>query len=93
MPQIDINELANNPKLNLSITSSQDEPPQDASIRRFKEVVLFFVTLAIILCVFSFCGYMLLSSHFSVDDKKWATAVESSIVSALLGYLGGKKES
>ena len=91
MPQIDINELANNPKLNLSITSSQDEPAQDAFIRRFKEVTLFSFTIILILFVFLFCGYILLSSHFSADDKKWATAVESSIVSALLGYLCGKK--
>ncbi len=93
MPQIDINELANNPKISLSITSVQDEEPQDAYIRRFKEVVLFSVVLILVLCAFLFCGYILLSDNFSGDDKKWATAIASSIISALLGYLTGKSSN
>lgn len=93
MSQIDINELANNPKLSLSITSNQDENPADARIRRLKDIILFSVTILLSLCIFSFCGYVLISNHFSADDKKWATAIASSIISAFLGYLTGKNIS
>lgn len=90
MAMIDINEIANNPKLSLSITSNQDEHPKDACIRRTKEIILFVVIIILIVCAFSFCGYVLLSNHFSSDDKKWAMAIASSIISAFLGYLTGK---
>ena len=90
MSKIDINELANNPKLSLSIVSTREEDPKDALIRRYKEIVLFSVALTLILCVFVFCGYILLSKSVSADDKKWATAIASGIISALLGYVTGK---
>jgi hypothetical protein len=90
MAQVDLNELANNPKLSLSILSNQDEHPQDAYIRRFKDIILFSTTIILLSCAFLFCGYILVSSNFSSDDKKWATVIASSIISALLGYLTGK---
>lgn len=91
MSQFDINEIANNPKLSLSITSAQDEDPTDAYIRRGKEVTLFLVAIILLICVFSFCGFVLFSHNFTPDDKKWCLAIASSIVSAFLGYLTGKK--
>jgi hypothetical protein len=88
--QIDINDLISKSKLSLSITSNHDEHPKDASLRRYKDVALFSVTLILILCVFFFCGYVVLSKDCSIDDKKWATAIATSIISAFLGYLTGK---
>jgi hypothetical protein len=70
MAQIDINELANNPKLSLSIISNSSEDPNDAYIRRFKDIILFFVAVAFVLCAFLFCGYVLLNHNSSADDKK-----------------------
>lgn len=90
MAQIDINELASNPKLSLRIISNQDENPKDAYIRRLKDIVLFFVTVIFILCTFIFCGCMLLSDNSNAEDKKWATSIAASIISGLLGYLTGK---
>lgn len=87
---IDLNEVANNPKLSLSIISNQDENPQDANIRRVKDIVLFFVAIALILCAFVFCAYILLNNNFSDDNKKWATVIAGSIISAFLGFLTGK---
>jgi hypothetical protein len=87
MPKIDINELIRKSRLNLSITSNQDEHPNDAYIRRFKDIILFSITIILILCAFLFCGYILLSQNFSFD-----TAIATSIISALLGYLLGLLE-
>lgn len=90
MSKIDINEIANNPKLSLSIISYQDEHPKDACMRRFKDILLFSLAAILTLCLFLFCGYIILSNNFSDDNKKWATAIAGSIISALLGYLTGK---
>ena len=90
MAQFDIHELVRNPKLSVSIVSARNEDPKDASIRRFKDLMLFAMSNFLVLCVFTFCSYMLLNSNTRIDDKKWATAIASSIISALLGYLTGK---
>lgn len=90
MPNFDINEIVNNPRLSLSITSSKDEHPKDACIRRSKDMALFSVVLVLVFLAFLFCGYLLLNHNSSIDDKKWATAVATSIISALLGYMTGK---
>ena len=88
--QIDINEIAENPKISLSIISNKDEHPKDADLRRFKDIALFVIAAVLVLCIFSFCGFILINGQFSSDDKKWAMAIASSIVSAFLGYLTGK---
>ena len=93
MTQIDLNEIANNPKLGLKLSSSQEEHPKDARVRRFKAISLFIAALLMVLSAFAFCGYVLLSSHFDANDKKWAMTVASGMVSALLGYLIGRQKS
>ena len=91
MAKIDLNQLANNPKLSLSITSTQDENPIDTRIRHFKEITLFTLTILLILCVFSFCVYLLITPRANSEDKKWAMTIAGSIISALLGYVTGRK--
>jgi len=90
MTEIDLNELANNDNLRLSITSVPEENPIDAKIRRIKDVVLFSITLILVLSAFAFCAFVLFDAQFSPDDKKWATAISSSIISAFIGYLTGR---
>ena len=91
MPQstIDLEQIANNANLALSITSNAEDP-KDACIRRTKDIALFSVAIIFVLCAFLFCGYVILSKNFSYDDKKWATTIASSIISAFLGYLTGR---
>ena len=88
--QIDLNEIANNSNLSLTITSSSEENPTDAYIRRSKNIISFVVAMLLILSAFSFCGYIILSKNFSADDKKWATTLAGIIVSAFLGFFFGK---
>lgn len=90
MSQIDLNEIANNSNLCISITSNLEENPKDACIRRAKDVISFLTAIILLLCMLAFCGYIILSKDSSLDDKKWATALASSIISAFLGYLFGK---
>lgn len=90
MSTIDLNEIANNPKLKLQISSITQEDPKDAGIRRAKDIVLFVVAVLLILSAFVFCGYLLLNPSSTADDKKWATVIAGSIISAFLGYLTGK---
>ena len=53
-------------------------------------MILFSVTLVLVLGAFCFCAYILLSHHFSPDDEKWATAINSSIITGFLAYLTGR---
>lgn len=89
--KIDLNEVANNGNLSISITSTQEENPHDAKIRRIKDVSLFFVTLTLVVVVFIFCGYTIFNSAATSVNQKWAMAIDASIVTALLGYITGKK--
>lgn len=91
MSQIDLNELAKSHKLELSITASQDENPKDANVRRFKEILLVILCTIMVLCAFTYCGYVLINNHSSSDDKKWAMTIAGIIISGSLGYLTGKK--
>ncbi len=88
--QINLNDIANNQNLSLSITSNAEENPKDACIRRTKDVVLFSIAIVFVLSAFIFCGYVILSKNFSSNDKKWALTIASSIISAFLGFLTGK---
>lgn len=89
--KIDLNEVANNSNLSVSITSTQEENSQDACIRRVKDIILFSVALLFVITIFCFGAYFLVSSHSSQDDKKWGLAIASSVLSAFLGFLTGKK--
>lgn len=89
--QIDLNEVANNTNLRISITSPIEEHPADAKIRRIKDFILFIIALFFILCTFTFCGHVILDTTFGNDEKKWAMLIASGIISAFLGFLSGKK--
>lgn len=72
------------------IETFTQENPDDARFRRCKGMMLFCVSLILLLSAFGFCTYILLSHRFSADDKKWATAIGSSIITGFLAYLIGR---
>jgi len=92
-PQIDLNEIANNSNLSLTITSNAEENPIDARLRRIKDLILFAIAIIFTLSAFSLCLYVTFSNNFSSDNKKWAAAIASNILSAFLGFLTGKSLS
>lgn len=88
--QIDLNELANNEHLSVTITSNAEENPKDASMRRVKDITLFFLAIFFILAAFAFCVYIILSRSRTPSDKKWAMTVAGGIIAAFLGFLTGR---
>lgn len=90
LSQIDLDEIARNKDIAVSITSNAEENPRDAGLRRAKDITLFVIALIFISATFLFCGYVIIDSNFSADDKKWASVLAGSIVSAMIGYLTGK---
>jgi hypothetical protein len=93
LSQIDLNEFANNARFRVSIVSNAEENMQGAQIRRFKDVVLFVTTILFLVAAFSFCGYLLIGRQFSIDDKKWAMTIATSIITGFVGYITGKKSA
>lgn len=88
---IDLNEIAKNNHLAISIASIQEENPKDATFRRVKEMILFVTVLFFVIAAFVFCGYVLLNENSTSDDKKWSMTIAGSILSASIGFLMGKR--
>lgn len=90
---IDLNKIANSSNLKVSITSIEDEHPKDASIRRIKDVTLFFLIIILTISSFIFCCYVILGNRFNGDEKKWAMTLAGSITTGAIGFVTGKKIS
>lgn len=90
---IDLNEIANNSNLEVSIRSEKGEDPKDARQRRLKDMVLFLTVIIMVLCAFAYCSYLVFTPQTSEDSRKWAMATLTSMISGLLGYVIGQKMS
>ena len=75
-----------------------EQEAKDASLRRFKEFVLFVVALAGVVAVLAGCGWIAFGMstddqglHFlttpSADDRKWAMSILTAGIGGLVGYL------
>jgi hypothetical protein len=62
----------------------------DATFRRIKELVFFAVCLLLVVGIFLVAAKLVSDPKASPDDKKWATAVLSSIVTSTIAFLAGK---
>lgn len=99
MPEQQINLgqiVGNDHKYELSLSN---ESPEDATVRRAKEIadadlkrkmtfVLFLFSIAVTAVVFAGCVYVFACG--SADDKKWAAGIVSAIASGLTGFLVGQ---
>ena len=98
LPVISIPRLAN--QSNWTGTLSSEDPLDkeyrlrreagEAQHRRWRSTILFGVTLVGLSFVFWLCFQILSNPRASVDDKKWATALMTSIVSGGIGFVAGK---
>jgi hypothetical protein len=68
----------------------RDQELAEAKHKRWRSTTLFAVTLIGLGFVFWMCLRMLGNPQASQDDKKWATALITSIVSGSVGYITGK---
>jgi hypothetical protein len=62
----------------------------DARHKRWRGTVLFVAVSIGLMTVFIYCFQIINNSNATVDDKKWATAIMTSIVTGGLGYATGK---
>jgi hypothetical protein len=96
---LDLNELVQSQTLSLSLTPTEDPAVRDARLRledaraaheRHKEMVLYITTAVVLVAAFGISAYVVLSKNFSGELDKWATAMLTSIVTGLVGYVTGK---
>lgn len=86
---IDLNKVFSDKDTELHIRKIVPENVEDAKLRRFKDKILFLLGLIMILFVFFYFGWRLVEN----PNDKWSMTITSSIVSAFLGYLTGKKSN
>jgi hypothetical protein len=67
--------------------SEEFEHPEDAKLRRFKDKTIFIMSVLVVSSAFIYCSWRLIKS----PEQGWPLAINSSIISGLLGYLVGKK--
>lgn len=80
----DLNLLSEKNKISLTIHNEKDA---DALMRRIKEYTLFYMCILVTLCAFFYFGYQLIKD----PNDHISFTIETSIISALLGYLTGRK--
>ncbi len=90
---MNIDDLIMSADVDVSIKSAKLEHPKDACARRFKDITLFTLAIILIFIAFIFCGYTVVSSHFSSDFQKWSLTVDGSIIVGFLSFLTGRNIS
>jgi len=68
----------------------RDQELAETRHKRWRSTTLFAVTLVGLGFIFWLCVRTLSNPQASQDDKKWATALITSIVSGSVGYITGK---
>lgn len=102
--KIDLNELAQRQENSIEFQVKSPEPPEellsrlkrldaDAKYERIKALIGYVAALAGMFLVCGFCLWVVIHSRSSADDKKWATAILSSIVSLWGGYVAGRTQA
>ncbi len=105
-PKFDLNKLANEPTKHVEVSISIKPPETDSerthrlqssdkdkNYERIKDTTLFLVVILGLATILGVCVVLALGHTTSPEDKKWATAVLTSTVTLLLGYLVGKEKS
>lgn len=81
-----LDDFFNSSDFDLSISRKKTEHPKDASIRRFKEITSYALSVLSVSLIFIFCLYSAYNSKFSSDFQKWSMTIDGSIISAFLAY-------
>jgi len=101
--KFDLNELAHRTENLVELQVKSPEPTEellsrlrreeeDARHERTKALIGYLAALVGLGTVCGFCLWIAIGSHSSADDKKWATAILTSIVSLWGGYVAGKSQ-
>ena len=76
----------------LTVFVSRTEHPEDATLRRFKDYVLFAVAIGFLAALFGYCLYVVICQIGSADNIKWSTSILTLIAGGFIGYLTGKSQ-
>lgn len=101
--KVDFNEVAHRPDYEVETHIRREEHAEerasrlrqreeDAKHARRKDLIVLVAILVGVAAVMGLCGWTAVMGA-SPDDKKWATAVLTSMVTAGLGYLSGKGQA
>lgn len=97
--KIDLNELANRPDHQLTLTPREDPVERDSRLRieeanathqRRKELILHIAALLVMGVVLGVCVWTIIKTDSSEADKKWAVPILSAMVTGLIGYVTGR---
>ena len=101
--KFDLNEAAQRQENSIEIQIKSPEPTEellsrlkrqdaDAKYERIKALIGYVAALVGLSVVCGFCLWVAIGSKSSTDDKKWATAILTSIVSGWGGYVAGRTQ-
>ena len=97
--KIDLNDLANRPDHQLTISPREDPAERDARLRmeeadaehrRRKELALHVVTFVVIGVALALCVWAIVKKNSTPEDTKWAVPLLTAIVTGLVGYVTGR---
>ncbi len=95
--RIDFNELVRQAGHSIDFQVKTPETPEEIQSRLRREEaadrherVMSVIFVASIIIVTSFCLWIIARERSTPDERKWATGLITSIVSAGLGYVTGK---
>ena len=90
LPPADLNALMRNTGP-VDVSVSPQETADDANHRRWKDKVMFLVSLMALVLLFVTCLGVLVFGAQSTDEKKIWAGVLVSLTSGMIGYVIGKK--
>jgi hypothetical protein len=97
--QLNITELANHPGWKAEIKTAEEplelehrlqEAAYDGKFRRWRDLFGFLFFLFGLAIIVAICFGIARDPQASADDKKWATAALTGIISAATAYVAGK---
>jgi hypothetical protein len=73
------------------VTVTPPETPEDAELRRRKEMILFYTALGFVIVLACGCGWVTFVSDAEAYQKTWAMSIITGIATGFIGFLVGKR--
>lgn len=97
--QLNLNELVESNRYQLSIYSAETLPEQEARLsilkttatyERRRDLCLHLVAAITVITVVGLCAWLILTGSTSSDLMKWAIATLSAVTAGFIGFLTGR---
>ena len=87
--QLDLNNLVHKGELEINIKPPENE--QDGNARRQRELITFYIAVAMVCLVFLGCLGALMFGHASADEQRWLQSALTLILGTAVGAAFNKK--